>query len=87
MLVWLIQFGFFFSSCNCFLSLSYRQIDVPGNRKAVVIHIPYRLRKAYRKIHTKLVRELEKKFSGKVIKDYLVLSNFPFYLFKVYHFS
>ncbi|KDO57480.1 hypothetical protein CISIN_1g029605mg [Citrus sinensis] len=41
------------------------QIDVPGNRKAVVIHIPYRLRKAYRKIHTKLVRELEKKFSGK----------------------
>lgn len=80
MLVWLIQFVFFFSSCNCFLSLSYRQIDVPGNRKAVVIHIPYRLRKAYRKIYTKLVRELEKKFSGKVIKDYLVLSNFPFLL-------
>ncbi|ESR55878.1 hypothetical protein WN944_014159 [Citrus x changshan-huyou] len=44
---------------------SAMQIDVPGNRKAVVIHIPYRLRKAYRKIHTKLVRELEKKFSGK----------------------
>ncbi|KAK6927942.1 Ribosomal protein S7e, partial [Dillenia turbinata] len=41
------------------------QVDVSGNRKAVVIHIPYRLRKAYRKIHIKLVRELEKKFSGK----------------------
>ncbi|PQQ00120.1 40S ribosomal protein S7-1 [Prunus yedoensis var. nudiflora] len=41
------------------------QVDVAGNRKAVVIHIPYRLRKAYRKIHVRLVRELEKKFSGK----------------------
>ncbi|KAK6928848.1 Ribosomal protein S7e [Dillenia turbinata] len=43
------------------------QVDVSGNRKAVVIHVPYRLRKAFRKIHLKLVRELEKKFSGKVI--------------------
>ncbi|KAF9591978.1 hypothetical protein IFM89_010537 [Coptis chinensis] len=41
------------------------QIDVSGNRKAVVIHVPYRLRKAFQKIHVKLVRELEKKFSGK----------------------
>ncbi|GJN29789.1 hypothetical protein PR202_gb18112 [Eleusine coracana subsp. coracana] len=41
------------------------QVDVAGNRKAVVIHVPYRLRKAFKKIHTRLVRELEKKFSGK----------------------
>ncbi|KAK6933871.1 Ribosomal protein S7e [Dillenia turbinata] len=41
------------------------QVDVSGNRKAVVIHVPYRLRKSFRKIHLKLVRELEKKFSGK----------------------
>ncbi|XP_074592809.1 small ribosomal subunit protein eS7-like [Curcuma longa] len=41
------------------------QIDIAGNRKAVVIHIPYRLRKAFKKIHVRLVRELEKKFSGK----------------------
>ncbi|XP_073115507.1 small ribosomal subunit protein eS7 [Elaeis guineensis] len=41
------------------------QIDVAGNRKAVVIHVPYRLRKAFRKIHVRLVREMEKKFSGK----------------------
>ncbi|KAJ1298301.1 hypothetical protein BS78_01G442300 [Paspalum vaginatum] len=41
------------------------QMDVAGSRKAVVIHVPYRLRKAFRKIHVKLVRELEKKFSGK----------------------
>ncbi|KAK4354370.1 hypothetical protein RND71_026564 [Anisodus tanguticus] len=42
-----------------------RQIDVSGNRKPVVIHVPYRLRKAFRKIHVRLVRELEKMFSGK----------------------
>ncbi|XP_019189645.1 PREDICTED: 40S ribosomal protein S7-like [Ipomoea nil] len=41
------------------------QIDVSGSKKAVVIHVPYRLRKAFRKIHVRLVRELEKKFSGK----------------------
>uniref|UniRef100_A0A7N0TMT1 40S ribosomal protein S7 n=1 Tax=Kalanchoe fedtschenkoi TaxID=63787 RepID=A0A7N0TMT1_KALFE len=42
------------------------QVDVSGSRKAVVIHVPFRLRKAYSKLHVKLVRELEKKFSGKV---------------------
>ncbi|KAK3135848.1 hypothetical protein QOZ80_5BG0424240 [Eleusine coracana subsp. coracana] len=41
------------------------QVDVAGNRKAVVIHVPYRLQKAYKKVHVRLVRELEKKFSGK----------------------
>ncbi|XP_021309541.1 40S ribosomal protein S7 [Sorghum bicolor] len=43
------------------------QMDVAGSRKAVVIHVPYRLRKAFRKIHVRLVRELEKKFSGKIL--------------------
>ncbi|KAJ8540519.1 hypothetical protein K7X08_032506 [Anisodus acutangulus] len=47
-------------------NLLHRQIDVSGNRKHVVIHVPYRLRKAFRKIHVRLVRELEKMFSGKV---------------------
>ncbi|KAF3331813.1 40S ribosomal protein S7-like protein [Carex littledalei] len=41
------------------------QLDVTGNRKAVIIHVPYRLRKAFKKIHVRLIRELEKKFSGK----------------------
>ncbi|KAF6161165.1 hypothetical protein GIB67_007806 [Kingdonia uniflora] len=48
------------------------QVDVSGNRKAVVIHVPYRLRKSFRKIHVKLVRELEKKFSG---KDVIVIAS------------
>ncbi|KAF8006619.1 hypothetical protein BT93_K0813 [Corymbia citriodora subsp. variegata] len=41
------------------------EMDIAGNRKAVVIFVPFRLRKAFRKIHLRLVRELEKKFSGK----------------------
>ncbi|KAL0015321.1 hypothetical protein SO802_002390 [Lithocarpus litseifolius] len=44
---------------------SATQMDVSGNRKAVVVYVPFRLRKAFRKIHLRLVRELEKKFSGK----------------------
>ncbi|XVF02116.1 hypothetical protein REPUB_Repub04eG0148400 [Reevesia pubescens] len=47
------------------------QMDVSGNRKAVVIYVPYRLRKAFRKVHLHLVRELEKKFSG---NDVVVLA-------------
>ncbi|XP_039046534.1 40S ribosomal protein S7-1-like [Hibiscus syriacus] len=52
-----------YDSCNIFSTCS--QIDVSGSRKSVVIHVPYILRKAFRKVHVKLVRELEKKFSGK----------------------
>ncbi|XP_024364673.1 small ribosomal subunit protein eS7 [Physcomitrium patens] len=44
---------------------SAKEVDVSGNRKAVIIHVPFRLRKAFQKIHARLVRELEKKFSGK----------------------
>ncbi|CAN1255976.1 40S ribosomal protein S7 [Linum perenne] len=47
------------------------QIDVSGSRKAIVIHVPYRLRKSFRKVHARLVRELEKKFSG---KDVIVIA-------------
>ncbi|XP_073024109.1 small ribosomal subunit protein eS7-like [Primulina eburnea] len=46
---------------------SASQIDVSGGKKAVVIHVPFRLRKAFRKIQPRLVRELEKKFSGKEV--------------------
>ncbi|CAI9115376.1 OLC1v1016266C1 [Oldenlandia corymbosa var. corymbosa] len=45
------------------------QVDVSGGKKAVVIHVPYRLRKAFRKIHVRLVRELEKKFGGKQVTN------------------
>ena len=51
---------------------SAAQVDISNNRKAVVIHVPYRLRKSFRKIHHRLVRELEKKFSG---KDVVVIAS------------
>lgn len=42
-----------------------REIDVTATRKAVLIQVPYRLLKAFHKVQVKLVRELEKRFSGK----------------------
>ena len=42
-----------------------KQVDVTSGRKAIVIFVPYRLRKAFNKIQARLVRELEKKFSGR----------------------
>lgn len=41
------------------------EVDVSSSRKAIVITVPYRLLKAFHKIQQRLVRELEKKFSGK----------------------
>eukprot|EP00741_Cyanophora_paradoxa_P023917 tig00021682_g23099.t1 len=42
-----------------------KEIDVAGGKKAVVIFVPFRLLKNYHKIQQRLIRELEKKFSGK----------------------
>ncbi|KAK3612579.1 hypothetical protein CHS0354_042079 [Potamilus streckersoni] len=41
-----------------------KEIDVQG-KKAIIIFVPVPQLKAYQKIQTRLVRELEKKFSGK----------------------
>jgi len=43
---------------------SAKEVDVTG-RKAVVIFVPFKLLKIVHKIQSRLVRELEKKFSGK----------------------
>lgn len=42
-----------------------KEVDVGGGKKAIIIFVPYRLLRAYHKIQTRLVRELEKKFSGR----------------------
>jgi len=42
-----------------------KEVDVPNNRKAVVIFVPFRLLKNFQKIQGRLVRELEKKFANK----------------------
>lgn len=44
--------------------VSAKEVDVTG-RKAVVIFVPFKLLKVVHKIQSRLVRELEKKFSGK----------------------
>jgi len=42
-----------------------RELEVESGRKAVVIFVPFRQLKDFHKIQTRLVRELEKKFSGR----------------------
>jgi len=44
---------------------SAKEIDIGGGRKTIIIQVPFRLLKAFHKIQQRLVRELEKKFSGK----------------------
>lgn len=44
---------------------SVKEIECSANKKAVVIFVPYRLHKRFQKIQSRLIRELEKKFSGK----------------------
>lgn len=41
------------------------EVDISASRKAILIHVPYRLLKSFHKVQQRLVRELEKKFSGK----------------------
>jgi small subunit ribosomal protein S7e len=44
-----------------------KEVDVGGGKKAILLYVPYKLRKMFNKIHTRLVRELEKKFSGRYV--------------------
>ena len=44
--------------------LFLQEIDVSG-KKAIIIFVPVPQLRAYQKIQARLVRELEKKFSGK----------------------
>ena len=41
------------------------ELDLTGGRKAVVIFVPFKQLKDYHKIQSRLIRELEKKFSGR----------------------
>lgn len=42
-----------------------KEVDVSASRKAILIQVPYRLLKSFHKVQQRLVRELEKKFSGR----------------------
>ncbi len=42
-----------------------KDVDCGSGRRAIIIYVPYKLLKSFNKIHQRLVRELEKKFSGR----------------------
>ena len=42
-----------------------KEVDTGSGHKAIILYVPYKLLTSFQKIHTRLVRELEKKFSGK----------------------
>jgi small subunit ribosomal protein S7e len=45
--------------------IAAKEIKVPGGKQAIVIFVPFRQLTQYRKVQARLVREFEKKFSGK----------------------
>ena len=45
--------------------LSAKQIDLTQGKAALVIFVPYRFHGRFQKLQSRLIRELEKKFSGK----------------------
>ncbi|KAL0241616.1 hypothetical protein GEMRC1_006851 [Eukaryota sp. GEM-RC1] len=48
---------------NCHIT-SVREIELEGGRKALVVYVPVPQLRSYQRIHSRLVDELEKKFSG-----------------------
>lgn len=50
---------------NVYFLLLFQEIEVGGGRKAIIIFVPVPQLKSFQKIQVRLVRELEKKFSGK----------------------
>jgi small subunit ribosomal protein S7e len=44
---------------------SAKEVEMAGGKKAIIIHVPFKLLAAFHKVQPRLVRELEKKFSGK----------------------
>lgn len=42
-----------------------KEVDCGGAQKAIILYVPYKLLPSFQKIHQRLVRELEKKFSGR----------------------
>eukprot|EP01025_Chloroclados_australasicus_P016180 TRINITY_DN1800_c0_g1_i1.p1 TRINITY_DN1800_c0_g1~~TRINITY_DN1800_c0_g1_i1.p1 ORF type:complete len:193 (-),score=19.21 TRINITY_DN1800_c0_g1_i1:145-723(-) len=52
---------------------SAREIEIHGaSRKAIIIHVPFRLLSKFHKVQSRLIRELEKKFSG---RDVVIIGN------------
>jgi small subunit ribosomal protein S7e len=57
-----------------------REVDIAGGKKAIILSVPVPQLKGFQKIQSKLVRELEKKFSG---KHFVVIAQVNFVLFQL----
>jgi small subunit ribosomal protein S7e len=55
------------ASLNDLYITAAKQIDIGADKSAILITVPYKHRKSFQKIHVRLVRELEKKFSGRSV--------------------
>mmetsp|Transcript_12331 Transcript_12331/g.23112 ORF Transcript_12331/g.23112 Transcript_12331/m.23112 type:complete len:188 (-) Transcript_12331:51-614(-) len=44
-----------------------KEVDCSGGRKAIILYVPFKLLKSFNKIHQRIVRELEKKYSGRQV--------------------
>ena len=42
-----------------------KEVDIGGDKTAILLYVPYKLKAAFSKVHVRLTRELEKKFSGR----------------------
>jgi len=42
-----------------------KEVDCGDGVKAIILYVPFKLLKSFNKVHVRLVRELEKKFSGR----------------------
>jgi len=42
-----------------------KEVEVAGGKSAIIIYVPFKLLKSFHKIQQRLIRELEKKFSGR----------------------
>uniref|UniRef100_A0A2R9BV50 40S ribosomal protein S7 n=1 Tax=Pan paniscus TaxID=9597 RepID=A0A2R9BV50_PANPA len=51
--------------------MAAKEIEVGGGQKAIIIFVPVPQLKSFQKIQVRLVRELEKKFSGKHVRRIL----------------
>ncbi|KAK8792763.1 hypothetical protein WA158_004927 [Blastocystis sp. Blastoise] len=47
--------------------LAAKEVEVSGDKNAIIIFVPYPLRKAFQKVQSRLITELEKKFEGRPV--------------------
>ena len=52
---------------KAFKMTAAKEVEIAGDKKAIVVFVPYKLFKAFRAIQVRLTSELEKKFEGRPV--------------------